>query len=436
MKILIATMPFAGHIGPLTSIAERLVALGHDVAWYIAPGLASRVEPLGVTVFPFDRAAVVTDENIGDLFPERARLRGLQRLAFDFDKVFVAPVVDHVADVRQLRRTFPFELLIGDAAFLAMSILGPTLPVKTYAVNPGPDATPDPDIPPPFFGLRPKRGPIGGLRDRAIWSLVRRSTRQGLGSLNAARTASGLPAITARQLFATLDDSADRVFQAGIPETDFPRRVPLRNVEYVGALLPASNGEPKELDPRIRTWPGRLVVVSQGTIDNRDPSKLVEPTLLALEGHGRLVVAVTGGIGTEAIRRRFIRDDVVITDYIPFGEMFGRTDVFVTNGGHGSAMLALSHRVPMVVAGTREGKNDVNVRLAAAGVARNLRTERPKPAKILAAVEAVLDDAAMRERVAEVGAALDGYDSLAIVESALRQDFPAQALPVPNSPAA
>ena len=109
--------------------------------------------------------------------------------------------------------------------------------------------------------------------------------------------------------------------------------------------------------------------------------------------------------------------------------MFGRTDVFVTNGGHGSAMLALSHRVPMVVAGTREGKNDVNVRLEAAGVARNLRTERPKPAQILAAVEAVLEDAAMRERVAEVAAALDAYDSLAIVESALRQDFPDQAAP-------
>ena len=63
-------------------------------------------------------------------------------------------------------------------------------------------------------------------------------------------------------------------------------------------------------------------------------------------------------------------------------------------------------------------------------------TQGPRIGEILAAVEAVLDDAAMRERVAEVGAALDGYDSLAIVESALRQDFPAQALPVPNSPAA
>ena len=77
----------------------------------------------GVTAIPFDRAAAVTDENIGDLFPERARLRGLKRLAFDFDQVFVAPVADHVADIGQLRRTFAFELLIGDAAFLAMSIL-------------------------------------------------------------------------------------------------------------------------------------------------------------------------------------------------------------------------------------------------------------------------------------------------------------------------
>lgn len=32
-----------------------------------------------------------------------------------------------------------------------------------------------------------------------------------------------------------------------------------------------------------------------------------------------------------------------MADFIPFGSLFPHADVFVTNGGHGSAMLALAH---------------------------------------------------------------------------------------------
>lgn len=433
MKILIATMPFAGHVGPVTSIAARLVAAGHEVGWYLASGLEERVETLGVTVFPYRRAVAVTDENIGELFPERARLKGPQRLAFDFDRVFAAPVADHVADIRDIFDEFPFELLIGDAAFFALSILGPTLPVTTYAVDPGPAMAPDPDVPPPFFGLKPMRGPFGAMRDRIVWSMVRGSTRRGLQSMNAARTERGLHPITTRQLFSIVYESADRVFQAGIPETDFPRRIPLPNLEYVGALLAEGDGQRSRLDTRIETWPGPIAVVSQGTVDNRDPRKLIEPTIEALSGSGTLVVAVTGGIGTEALRRRFERDDVVVDDYVAFRDLFPHTDVFVTNGGHGSAMIALTHRVPMVTAGTREGKNDVNARLEVAGVARNLRTERPAPARIRSGVNSVLTDEAMRRRVERVSSALAAYDSVAIIDAAFAEDFPSR---VPQHPGA
>jgi len=433
MKVLIATMPFAGHVGPVTSIAARLVAAGHEVGWYLAPGLEERVESLGVTVLPYRRAVAVTDENIGELFPERARLRGPKRLEYDFDRVFAAPVADHVADIRDIHDEFPFELLVGDAAFFALSILGPTLPVRTYAVDPGPALAPDPDVPPPFFGLKPMRGPIGAMRDRIVWSMVRGSTRRGLQSMNAARTERGLDSITTRQLFSVVYESADRVFQAGSPEIDFPRRTPLPNREYVGALLAEAGGHQSSLDPRIETWPGQIVVVSQGTVDNRDSRKLIEPTIEALSGSGTLVVAVTGGIGTESLRRRFERNDVVVDDYIPFGDLFPHTDIFVTNGGHGSAMIALAHRVPMVTAGTREGKNDVNARLEVAGVARNLGTERPAPSRIRSAVNAALVDVAMRERVDRVSAALAAYDSVAIIEAAFAKDFP---LRVPQPPGA
>ena len=287
-----------------------------------------------------------------------------------------------------------------------MSILGPTLGVATYVVEAGPVVLRSKDVPPPFFGLKPMRGLVGRTRDRLMWRIVHGTARAGIVSLNAARRASGLPDMSVEQAFEMIYDAADRVFQVGIPETDFPRGDPRPKLQYVGALLPPARASRRPLDPRIDAWNGPVVVVSQGTIDNRDPSKLIEPTIRALEGSGALTVAVTGGVGTDLLRRRHPRPDVVIEDYIDFAALFPVTDLFVTNGGHGSVMLALSHRVPMVLAGTREGKNDINARLEVLG-RLDLDTERPSVRRLRRAIDSVLAGSSYRERVARVGAVLD-----------------------------
>lgn len=429
MKILIATMPFAGHFNPLTGVAARLLDRGHDVAWYTAPSFVHKVERLGVTAFPYRRAIEVTDENIGELYPERAKLRGPERLAFDFDKVFAAPVRDHFLDLREIREEYPFELLVCDSAFFASTIVARALDVPVYAINPGPSVHPARDVPPPFFGLRPARGPLGRVRDRIVWKLVLGSLKRGLISFNEAFAVAGLPAVERRDVFLIVEQTAERVFQSGIPETDFPRSEAPPNTVYVGALLPRKTEVPPALDPRIAAWKGKVVVVSQGTVDNRDLSKLIVPTIEALAGAETLVVAVTAGSGTAELRRRYPLRSVIVEDFIDFHQLFQHADVFVCNGGHGSVMLALQYRVPLLLAGTREGKNDINARLAYNGVAVDLRTERPSSRRIAAGVARVLADRRLQERAREIGAILDGYDSLGLIEAALAEDF----LRVPGS---
>lgn len=424
MKILIATMPFAGHFNPLTGVAARLLERGHEVAWYTAPSFVHKVERLGVTPFPYRRAIEVTDENIGELYPERAKLRGPERLAFDFDKVFAAPVRGHFLDLREIREEYPFELLVCDSAFFASTIVARALDVPVYAVNPGPSVHPERDVPPPFFGLRPARGPLGRVRDRFVWRLVLGSLKRGLTSFNDAFAVAGLPAVERRDVFLIVEQTATRVFQAGIPETDFPRSEAPPNTTYVGALLPQKTDSPLPLDPRITAWSGKVVVVSQGTVDNRDPSKLIAPTIEALAGGDTLVVAVTAGSGTAELRRSYPLPSVIVEDFIDFHQLFQRAEVFVCNGGHGSVMLALQYRVPLLLAGTREGKNDINARLAYNGVAVDLRTERPSPRRIRSGVSRVLSDGALQARIREVGAILDSYDSLGLIEAALAEDFP------------
>ena len=83
MKILFATMPFDGHFNPLTSVAMHLKGAGHDVRWYAGPSYAAKLARLGIPHFPFQRATEINQQNIGELFPERARLRGPALIRFE-----------------------------------------------------------------------------------------------------------------------------------------------------------------------------------------------------------------------------------------------------------------------------------------------------------------------------------------------------------------
>jgi UDP:flavonoid glycosyltransferase YjiC (YdhE family) len=166
--------------------------------------------------------------------------------------------------------------------------------------------------------------------------------------------------------------------------------------------------------------PGTTVVaVSQGTVDNADTDKLIVSTLEALAGGPYVVVATTAGTRTQQLRERFAAPNVVIEDFINYDDLFPHVDVFVTNGGFGSVLAAMRHGVPVVAAGQREGKNDINARVGGNRLGVDLRGERPKPARIRDAVRPVLDDPAYATNVAKLRAVLDSYDPMARIDAAL-----------------
>ena len=147
-------------------------------------------------------------------------------------------------------------------------------------------------------------------------------------------------------------------------------------------------------------------------MDNRDPAKLMIPTIEALKDTDSRIVVATGGANTEELRRRYPQPNVVVEDYVDFARVFPFTDVFVTNGGFGGVLLSLSHGVPLVTAGLNEGKSDVNARVAYAGVGVNLKTETPSAAAVRSAVETVLGDPSWRERAQAMRGQFEAEDSV------------------------
>jgi UDP:flavonoid glycosyltransferase YjiC (YdhE family) len=420
MRILLSARPADGHFNPLTGIATHLAAVGHDVRWYAGPEYAGRVNRLGMMAYPYVAATEVTGTNINVLFPERAKLKGPRLISFDAEKYFVANVAEQFQDIVAIRAEFPFDLFFCDGSLYVEQLVAQVLRIPVFATGMS-AVMPTAESPPPFFGLSPARSVVDRVRHGVTRRLLVAGNKRALASYNHTLAAHGLRTMPPDAFPDGPMAHVTRVFIDGAPGLEFPGYEPPPNAEFVGPLAPARSSLPASapLPAQVLDPVAPIVVVSQGTIDNTDPNKLVVPTIEALSKGSYVVVATTGGARTSELRRRYASPSVIIEDFLDYGDLLLRADAFVTSGGFGSTLAAIGAGVPLVGAGIREGKNDLNVRMAHNGLGVDLRTERPKPAAIRAAVDQVLHDATIRANVARVQAELASYDPFTTIEQAV-----------------
>ena len=412
MKVLFATMPFDGHFNPLTGVAMHLQAAGHDVRWYAGPSYAAKLERLGIPHFPFRRAAEVNQQNIGELFPERARLHGPALIRFETNHIFVGNTEKYFEDVQEIDASFPFEVLFCDAAFYAMKLIREKLGKRVCAFGVAPSLESSKDVPPNFVGLKPAKTAIGRLVHQGIRAMMERLVMsEGKGIYNGMLAAHGLAPIKG-SLFDVSYQSPDVLFQSGVAGFAYPRRERNPKVVFVGPLLPykASTATSFSHSEKLATHKP-VILISQGTVDNKDPSKLIVPALEALKDSDALLIVATGYSQTKELRKAYPQDNVIIEDFVDFDFILGRADLFICNGGYGSILLSLSHGVPVLAAGIREGKNDVNAHVDYFGVGVDLRTESPKPADIRRAAERILSEPCWKQNVTRLQKEFSGYRS-------------------------
>jgi UDP:flavonoid glycosyltransferase YjiC (YdhE family) len=427
VKILLASLAIDGHFNPLTSIGKRLQANGHDVRWYTGSRYESRLAELGIPHFPFRRAVQHTPENLNELYPERALLKGPRAAAFDGEKVFASNVGNFFDDMRDIRADFPFDLLLEDGAVFVQRLITEILGVPVISVIAINNMQRDPLVPPLFFGLKPATSPIGRLRDRALKLLSDRLvTAPGQRRYASILADVGLT-LGADNLFTDEPYVASAaVIQSGTLSFEYPRSVANPKVHYVGPLLPyrGSQSPPLTFTGKLGRY-GRTVLVTQGTVDNKDPAKLIAPAIEALKDTDTLVVVATGSSGTAALRHRYPGDNVVIEDQIDFDAALKHANAYVTNGGFGGVMLSLANGVPLVCAGITEGKNDVNAHVDYHRVGIDLRTDKPKPESIRRAVDRVCTEPEWKARAEAYQAEISELDPPAVVEQLVSDLVPA-----------
>ncbi len=299
-----------------------------------------------------------------------------------------------------------------------MKLIKEKLGKRVCAFEVGPSLETSKDVPPNFVGLKPAKTALGRLVHQGMRAMMERMVMsESKDMYNGMLAAHGLAPIEG-SLFDVSYRSPDVLFQSGVPGFAYPRRDPNPKVKFVGPLLPykaaitTAFSQPEKLD---KYKP--VILISQGTVDNKDPGKLIVPALEALKDTGALLIVTTGYSKTEELRKSYPQDNIIIEDFVDFDFILDHTDLFICNGGYGSILLSLSKGVPVLAAGIREGKNDVNAHVDYFGVGIDLRTESPRPADIRRAAERILSEPRWKQNVARLRDELSGYHPNELIDA-------------------
>jgi UDP:flavonoid glycosyltransferase YjiC (YdhE family) len=78
---MIAVVPMAGHVGPVSGLAAELVRRGHEVRVYTGSRYRQRFADLGATVVTWSAAQDFDEDNLGATLPLARRPGPLRVLA-------------------------------------------------------------------------------------------------------------------------------------------------------------------------------------------------------------------------------------------------------------------------------------------------------------------------------------------------------------------
>ena len=409
MKILFATFPADGHFNPLTGLAKHLQKMGCDIRWYTSNAYLPKLQKLDIPHFPLNRALDITGDKIDLIFADREKCKSqVSKLNFDFINLFILRGAEYFEDIKEIRQSFAFDLMVADMAFAAIPMVKEKLNIPVITIGICPLMETSVDLPPAGLGMLPNYSFIGKkkqsllrfISDRFLFKKSYLAMKEMLGRYGIQPEGN---------LFNTILRKSSLVLQSGTPGFEYFRSDLGDNIKYIGPLLPYTTKQKTDVwyDERLSRY-SKVILVTQGTVE-KDVNKIIVPTLEAFKNSDCLVIVTTGGSKTQELQIKYGQENIIIEDFIPFEDILPYTDVYITNGGYGGVMLGIQNQVPMIVAGVHEGKNEICARVGYFKIGINLKTETPVPTQIRNAAEEILEHPVYKTNVTRLSKEFSNY---------------------------
>lgn len=363
-RILWLNWSGGGNLPPSLGVARSLRERGHVVAFAGRPEMVPRVKTAGFRAIEFTDAYAQVDR-----YPQGTFLTRMSCY-------LTSPAVE--AQVRAVVAAEAPEIVLIDAMFPAALAQAPQFGAPTAV----------------FVHTFV-------FRQLDMW-------RNMIARLDGMRQQAGFGSLPA------LDDlwrSRDRIVSTSLAEFDAPAAPGWGSVRHVGPALEDEKFAVATILPWADDDPTPLALVSFSTgFEQRNVDKL-QRALDALADLPVHVVATTGGI--VAPNELAAPENAVVLNYAAHDPIMRRAALVMTHGGHGTAMRALRHGVPMVIIPGLAGDQPfVAAAVAEWGAGRALSGDADVAAMREAARE-VLSNPAYRRAAQERSASLRGVDGAA-----------------------
>jgi UDP:flavonoid glycosyltransferase YjiC (YdhE family) len=365
------TSPAAGHLFPLIPGLLELQHRGHDVVVVTDPDLVATAQGAGLRAVGIDQRILDVPVADHELPAGRTRLRRSLAQLMGRAPFERADLDAHLDDVR------PDALLVDTNAYGALVAAEASgLPWATTLPSLLP--LPGPGIPPYGLGMRPARGPLGRLRDRAVWpAVIRAYGKAMLPPLNEVRAAAGLAAFSSplQQLLA-----ADRLLVLTGAPLEYPRHSLPPSVRLVGAQI----WDPPAATPAWLDEPGLPWVLVTCSTDYQADDVLARTALEALADEPvRVVVTLADAYdGFDAP----VPSNARVERFVPHRPVLAQAAAVVCPGGMGIAAKAVGSGVPVVAVPFGRDQPEVTRRVVEAGAGVAVRRRDLSPSTLRDAV--------------------------------------------------
>jgi len=412
-KILFATVPADGHFNPLTGLAKHLLEAGCDIRWYTSDIFGQKLKKMGIPHYRFEKALNLTSLNADEYIPERKHITDPLRNANILSiNLFAKRSVEYYEDILQIQESFPFEIMISDSMFPAIPFVRLKMNIPVIAIGVIPLAEISTGLAPYTMGLPPAKNEVERFKYSELNDQVKNIyLKESIDFFNDTLKQNGINIKKSPTLDMLIKQST-LYLQIGVPGFEYARKDIGSNIRFIGGLLPYSSPRQEKhwFDPRLNEYE-KIIFVTQGTVE-RNTKKIIEPTLEAFKDTDVLVIATTGGFGTEDLKEKYKSRNIIIRDYIPYVDIMPHAQVYITNGGYGGTLLSLHYKLPIVAGGVHEGKNEICTRIGYFKLGVNLNTETPSVEEVRNAVKEILNNSLYKDNITKLQAEMNNYNSL------------------------
>jgi UDP:flavonoid glycosyltransferase YjiC (YdhE family) len=419
MKVLIASTSVPGHLNPLLSIASLLVESGYEVAVQVSEDLRPTVEATGHRFLSEIPNAQTSAGYYSETYPERMlKSPGMEMTGYDLVHFFARNIAAQSASLKMAVYDFQADLILADSLYWGTlpMLVGPRakrpaiahLGVSVVNIGSGKNIPMRPDETPE------QREAERQLRERFMLQPAQQAVNVALARL-------GCPSLS-YPILEAMTNLPNLYLHPGIESFEYPDSN--SKVQYIGAL-PTPAGQPK-----LPEWwrqidrTKRLVLVTQGTVANRDLGQVIAPALIALGGREDVtIIATTGGQPVESIPVA-IPFNASIASFLPYAQIMPEIDLLITNGGYGTVNLAISHGIPIISAGLTEDKEEVSAHVQWSGAGIDLRANQATPWAIKHAVGEIFTQPSYGERAQQLSLEFASHDVKAELLSLIEKCVP------------